>query len=144
MGSPTLGQTLLRPEILCRDRKLQALLNPVVTRTTVSRHKASLSTWGWLTLSRHKMLCRDPRPGDTATPCRVCVHRCRVGVPARRARPLRAPRLGRVPGLRSMSRHRKLCRDTVPGRPCSDRKFSVATQTQFWAVACPVTPPGVR
>ena len=69
------------------------------------------------------MLCRDPRPRDTATPCRTHLHRCNARVPAVHASPLRAPRPSRWPGLRTMSRHRKLCCDIVPGRPYRDEEF---------------------
>ena len=108
-----------RAKELCRDREiLYHDPNRLACPRAVSRHK--------------KPCCDTDQKHQVGQLCRVRTRRCRV-----RAFPLREPRQSRMPSLRTMSRHRKLCRDTMPGKPCHDREFSVATQTRFWAVACP-------
>ena len=59
---------------------------------------------------------------------------CCVNVSTARARRLRLPSPGCVPGLKALSRHGRPCHDTGLEKPCRDRNFSVATKDPKWAV----------
>ena len=139
-NGPALGKLCLntrgplsRPKYLVPALNLVATLNfcrdtgpknPCHDREGLCRdpnHPASLGT-----MLRHRDPCHDTEPESFVARVHCTIERAHCTVA--RICLLSTPRSGRAPGLRTMSRNEKPLRDT-------GLAFSVATETQKWAVA---------